>query len=420
MQKLVGAVISVVIILIIVLWVDKGVEGFKAKKKNRPSPPASAKPSVPPSTPAAVPPSTPPSPAVPPSIPSTSVVPPPSPPAVPPSPPAAPPSIPSTPPAPPSSETKKTQRNTEKAEFIEKLEGLKASLTQLSTELDKKTTEATTIQTNLNTDFLNITNQVNTQQASVLSAIDTAKTTATTDIMKSVDEVNKIEKIINRDVKEITEAKEEIKQIVNNVYLKADSVKTRETFVTLDEAYGNGGFISGLWTSNHTKTQGVDEGFDNINKGQPFTDADLFELTNTLSTNLKEFHKAYYEYASCYYGATQSCDDPTLNTKKTAFDTATTNLNAAINDAKDATSGMSANEHKMNTATATTRHNNLKVLSKEVENTRAELDTKMNELLKKQNGNELTKELTTVQYVTIGWSVLAASALYYIFTELSE
>lgn len=405
MQKLVGAVISVVIILIIVLWVDKGVEGFKAKKKNRPSPSASAKPSVPPSPPAAVPPSTPPAPA-----PSTSVVPPP---AVPP---------PSTPPSstPPSSETKKTQRNAEKAEFIEKLEGLKASLTQLSTELDKKTTEATTIQTNLNTDFLNITDKLNTQQASVLSAIDAAKTTATTDIMKSVDEVNKIEKIINSDVKEITEAKEEIKQIVNNVYLKADSVKTRETFVTLDEAYGNGGFISGLWTSNYSKTQGVDEGFDNINKGQPFTDADLFELTNTLSTRLKEFHKAYYEYASCYYGATESCDTSTLATKKTAFDTATIHLNTAIIAAKDATSGMSANEHKMNTATATTRHNNLKVLSKEVENTRAELDTKMNELLKKQNGNELTKELTTVQYVTIGWSVLAASALYYIFTELSE
>ena len=388
MQKLVGAVISVVIILIIVLWVDKGVEGFKAKKKNRPSPPApSAKPPVSPASAPVVPPS-------------------------------------STPAVPPSSETKKTQRNAEKAEFIEKLEGLKASLTQLSTELDKKTTEATTIQTNLNTDFLNITDKLNTQQASVLSAIDAAKTTATTDIMKSVDEVNKIEKIINSDAKEITEAKEEIKQIVNNVYLKADSVKTRETFVTLDEAYGNGGFISGLWTSNYSKTQGVDEGFDNINKGQPFTDADLFELTNTLSTRLKEFHKAYYEYASCYYknkdGATESCDTSTLATKKTAFDTATIHLNTAIIAAKDATSGMSANEHKMNTATATTRHNNLKVLSKEVENTRAELDTKMNELLKKQNSNELTKELTTVQYVTIGWSVLAASALYYIFTELNE
>jgi hypothetical protein len=216
--------------------------------------------------------------------------------------------------------------------------------------------------------------------------------------------------------------KEEIKQIVNNVYLKADSVKDRaESFMTLNEAYTSGGFISGLWTSGYTGVdkEGVNEGFNNINEGKPFTDADLFTLTNNLSTALKDFQKAYYEYATCYYqnqpGATQQCSN-----SKTAFNTAAANLNTAIIAAKTAATTLNASQNKIDDATATAQHNNLKALSKQVESTRAELDTKMNELLKKQTGNELTKELTTVQYVTIGWSILAASALYYIFTELNN
>ena len=119
-------------------------------------------------------------------------------------------------------------------------------------------------------------------------------------------------------------------------------------------------------------------------------------------------------------GTKDLCDTSTLATKKTEFDTAVQTLNSATAAATTAIQSLKTDKNKVDDATAKERNAALKTLASQVENTRNDLDQKMKTLEDNDKNYEPEKQLTTAQYVTIGWSVLAASALYYIFTELSE
>ena len=302
------------------------------------------------------------------------------------------------------------------------LNALKKSLSELKKDLNTTITDSKKQHNNLNQDLTNINNA----KTNATTAIDNHKT-------KAIDDINNALKSISNDKDEAKKHKnqaekafEDAKGVVNGLKLFDDNHKT-SPFTTLEQAYEQP--LSNLWKS---------EGFVNSTDGTPWintdggatnTNDDLFNLTNMLSSKLKDFHKAYYEYAACYYDykasnndGTKKCTDATLSTKKGIFDNSVTALNNAITNAQTAAASLSSNKNKVSQTEAEQRHQALVALASQVERTRSDLDIKMNELLNK-DGNKLmnsNKELTTVQYVTIGWSILAASALYYIFTELNN
>ncbi len=329
---------------------------------------------------------------------------------------ATPPIAPSATATPPVTNTTST---TENKDFINKalqqpsvdneIEKLRKSLSVLQTELDAATTAATSSKAVFN---------------EAIKSIGDSKNNAISELDNKIKTLSAVEDQVNKKAKEAEQSKSDAQQIktdvasmVNTIQLKIDNIATnnltKDKFTTLEQAYNTN--ISNLW--NTTEKEG-------FNDGKPWTDADLFTLTNNLSTALKTFHKTYYEYAACYYktkpGAKNTCTQTDLLTKKSDFDTAVQSLNAATAAATTAVKSLKTNENKIDDATATERNAALKSLALQIANTRTDLDQKMKTLEHNDKNYEPEKQLTAAQYATIGWSVLAASALYYIFTELSE
>jgi hypothetical protein len=140
-----------------------------------------------------------------------------------------------------------------------------------------------------------------------------------------------------------------------------------------------------------------------------YSNKNAFELENALVTAINDFNNEYYK---CLSSTTAQCTD--LTAKRTALDDAIKNLSDYISNY------VSKSNTKIDDATFKTNHVALKTKANDINNLRADLDMKMQEILKTKEGvpTDYTLERDTAAYSTILWSALATSLLYVIFVKL--
>jgi hypothetical protein len=171
------------------------------------------------------------------------------------------------------------------------------------------------------------------------------------------------------------------------------------------------------------------EGFSTVADSAYLNSSDLFELERNVVLTLKEFNDAYYAYRKCLR------DTPTISSnrcatelsnltpKKDAVIAAVTafNLASAAMKAKiESTSTSTDNGKRITQAEFEKRHSEIKTTASAVSALRAELDFKMANLLDNSKGPfpEAKTKYSSEKYMTIGWSILATSILYYVFVEM--
>jgi hypothetical protein len=177
------------------------------------------------------------------------------------------------------------------------------------------------------------------------------------------------------------------------------------------------------------------EGFSTESDSAYLNNSDLFALERNVILALKEFNEAYYAYRKCLH------DTPTisasrcatelgnLTTKKdavittvNAFNTASSLMNAKM--ASSSTPGPDGkyvdNGKRITQDEFVKRHDEIKNTARTVSALRSELDLKMANLLDKTKGPfpEAKNKYNSENYMTIGWSILATSVLYYVFVEM--
>ena len=140
-----------------------------------------------------------------------------------------------------------------------------------------------------------------------------------------------------------------------------------------------------------------------------YSNKNAFELENALVTAINEFNIAYYDCLSPSSSNTITCND--LTAKRDALDNAIKNLSDYISN--NVKNGKTESTFKSD-------HAALKTQANDINNLRAELDMKMQEILKAKEGapTDYTLERDTAAYSTILWSALATSLLYVIFVKL--
>ena len=171
------------------------------------------------------------------------------------------------------------------------------------------------------------------------------------------------------------------------------------------------------------------EGFSTVADSAYLNSSDLFALERNVVLALKEFNDAYYAYRKCLR------DTPTISSnrcatelenltpKKDAVIAAVTafNLASAAMKAKiESTSTSTDNGKRITQAEFEKRHSEIKTTASAVSALRAELDFKMANLLDNSKGPfpEAKTKYSSEKYMTIGWSILATSVLYYVFVEM--
>ena len=139
----------------------------------------------------------------------------------------------------------------------------------------------------------------------------------------------------------------------------------------------------------------------------PSNNKNAFDLENDLVSKINLFNTAYYGFLSGTKSQTE------LNTANAALTTSILNLQNYI-DANINTGS------KISDADFKTRHTALKTTSDQINTLRADLDMKMNEIIKAKEGvpMDYTIERDTAAYTTILWTALATSMLYLVFVKM--
>lgn len=177
------------------------------------------------------------------------------------------------------------------------------------------------------------------------------------------------------------------------------------------------------------------EGFSTESDSAYLNNSDMFTLEKNVVSALKEFNEAYYAYRKCLHDTPTISDSRcatelgNLTSKKVAVETAITAFNVAsvAMNAKMPSSSTPGpdgnyvdNGKKITQTEFVKRHDEIKNTAATVSALRAELDLKMANLLDKSKGPfpEAKTKYSSEKYMTIGWSILATSVLYYVFVEM--
>lgn len=176
------------------------------------------------------------------------------------------------------------------------------------------------------------------------------------------------------------------------------------------------------------------EGFSTEADSAYLKNSDLFALEQDVIAKLKTFNEKYYGYQmclrknnykslSCAIGNKTNVGLNDVNSAKNDVITSSDALNSAIVRMNAKTSlapGQNGTGKKMSQVEFETRHNQIKDTATRVSVLRAELDMKMANLLDKTKGPlpEAQNKYNAENYVTIGWTILATSLVYYVFVEM--
>lgn len=151
--------------------------------------------------------------------------------------------------------------------------------------------------------------------------------------------------------------------------------------------------------------------FSNPNLPSGSTNNSAFDLENNLIDKINKFNTAYYTFLSQATPTTEQTS--ALTTARTDLDAAITALNTKIGQIGSSTP-------KISNAVFDASHSYIKTTATQIETLRADLDMKMQEILKARDGvpSDYTIKRDTAAYTTILWTALATSALFFIFVKM--
>jgi hypothetical protein len=166
---------------------------------------------------------------------------------------------------------------------------------------------------------------------------------------------------------------------------------------------GDGGAQSGAKVEGFSGFKSsVLEGYTVYSNPNSAAKKNAFELENELVIKINNFNTAYYNKAN--------------------LTTPLAELNAAIEDLRlhiVSTDGVGGS-NKISKDVFDDRHNTVKTTAAQIDTLRADLDMKMQEIIKTKHGVPMdhTMNRDTAAYTTILWTALATSALYFVFVKM--
>ncbi len=125
-----------------------------------------------------------------------------------------------------------------------------------------------------------------------------------------------------------------------------------------------------------------------------------FDLENDLVDKINKFNQAYYNKADLTIPLSQ--------------------LNSAIEDLQLHIVNINNRPNKISKTVFDASHNAVKTTAAQIDTLRADLDMKMQEIIKTKHGVPMdhTMNRDTAAYTTILWTALATSALYFVFVKM--
>ena len=148
-----------------------------------------------------------------------------------------------------------------------------------------------------------------------------------------------------------------------------------------------------------------------------------FDLENELVDKINKFNIAYYGVLS---GAVKQGTSPSRSYNSGDLTTPLAELNTAIEDLRlhivsNVDGPYKTNgPNKISKAVFDASHNAVKTTAAQIDTLRADLDMKMQEIIKTKHGVPMdhTMNRDTAAYTTILWTALATSALYFVFVKM--
>lgn len=140
-----------------------------------------------------------------------------------------------------------------------------------------------------------------------------------------------------------------------------------------------------------------------------------FDLENDLVDKINKFNQAYYGFLT---GTVKQ--GTTTKYLETDVDNARLTLEATISDLNAHITTKINGSNKISQAIFDASHNAVKTTAAQIDTLRADLDMKMQEIIKTKHGVPMdhTMNRDTAAYTTILWTALATSALYFVFVKM--
>ena len=139
-----------------------------------------------------------------------------------------------------------------------------------------------------------------------------------------------------------------------------------------------------------------------------------FELENDLVDKINKFNQAYYGFLTgTFKQGTTKYSEKDVNEARTTLEATISDLNAHITTKING-------PNKISKDVFDASHNAVKTTADQIDNLRADLDMKMQEIIKTKHGVPMdhTMNRDTAAYTTILWTALATSALYFVFVKM--
>ena len=139
-----------------------------------------------------------------------------------------------------------------------------------------------------------------------------------------------------------------------------------------------------------------------------------FDLENDLVDKINKFNQAYYGFL------TGTVKQGTTKYSETDVNNARLTLEATISDLNTHITNKINGSNKISKAVFDASHNAVKTTAAQIDTLRADLDMKMQEIIKTKHGVPMdhTMNRDTAAYTTILWTALATSALYFVFVKM--
>ena len=139
-----------------------------------------------------------------------------------------------------------------------------------------------------------------------------------------------------------------------------------------------------------------------------------FDLENDLVDKINKFNIAYYGFL------TGTFKQGTTKYSETDVNNAQLTLEATISDLNNHITTKINGPNQISKAVFDASHNAVKTTAAQIDTLRADLDMKMQEIIKTKHGVPMdhTMNRDTAAYTTILWTALATSALYFVFVKM--
>jgi hypothetical protein len=139
-----------------------------------------------------------------------------------------------------------------------------------------------------------------------------------------------------------------------------------------------------------------------------------FDLENDLVDKINKFNQAYYGFLTgTFKQGTTKYSETDVNNARSTLEATISDLNAHITTKING-------PNKISKDVFDASHNAVKTTAAQIDTLRADLDMKMQEIIKTKHGvpMEHTMNRDVAAYTTILWTALATSALYFVFVKM--